>query len=128
MDKNPCDRRFRSKKDIVKYIVNSNKMDNVKQSMNKSDMFLILAEMAKSTEQYYDNSDVKLNAFANLLHTFFNKDELCLELDKHFYNLEQEQPRQQPRQEQPRQEQQYHQPRHQPRQQYMEEVWDPKFR
>lgn len=53
--------------------------------INKAQMFEILHNMAIEAEQYYDNNNVPINKFNNILKSFFNKDELCVILDSLYY-------------------------------------------
>lgn len=84
LQSNPCDRKFRNKHSIIKMTVDMLKESN-SQYMNKAKMFELLAKMAETSEQYYDNEIIHVSSFAKMLDKFFNKDELCLILDSLYY-------------------------------------------
>lgn len=86
-DKNPCARRFRNKKDIVRYITDATKTTPSQKTISRAKMFLILYNLSMSTNEYYDDKEINIKAFNSILYNLFNKDELCLEVDKNFYDL-----------------------------------------
>ena len=85
--KNPCDRRFKKKRDIVKYITEGIKTNPRQKTIKRTEMFSMLLQLAESTNEYYDDKEVSMHAFSNTLYSFFDKDELCLEVDKSFYGI-----------------------------------------
>ncbi len=50
-------------------------------------MFLILYNLSMSTNEYYDDKEISVKVFSSIIYNLFNKDELCLEVDKTFYSL-----------------------------------------
>lgn len=85
--KNPCDKRFRSKREIVKYITEGIVSNPKQKTITRSEMFNMLLKLSESTKEYYEDKEVTLSAFGNILYNYFSKDELCLEVDKSFYGL-----------------------------------------